>query len=95
MAKISGLPRQEVLGLLIPFRNCIEKNDESFRPLVVCFLSFRYYSTANIRVPPGKGYCGLGVGADVFHQLSGKIGTGGEDAKGDASRSLFANHIST
>ena len=47
------------------------------------FLSLGYYSAANVGVLPRKWSCGLGVSSDVFHQLAGKVGDGGEYSASD------------
>jgi hypothetical protein len=65
-------------GIRRPYRRC-RKN----RVTSGLFLSFRYYPSADVCILPRKGLGGFGVGTNVFHQLAGKIGDGGEDAAGD------------
>jgi hypothetical protein len=45
------------------------------------FLSFRYYSAADIIVLPAKWFCSRGISADVFHQLARKAGNRSEVAR--------------
>ena len=70
------------MGLLI----CMPKPNTAIiarraRLARVSLISLLFYG--EFGVLPGKRCCGLRVGADVFHQLSGKIGDGGEDAAGN------------
>jgi hypothetical protein len=54
------------------------------------FRSFRKDFSSGIRIHPEKPFCRLGISAEVFNQLAGKIGDGGEYAAAITSRSIFS-----